>query len=130
MEIVYLSSSLIAFCHNRSCPDIYFDIESLVKVNRWSADNNQSGFSRQTRNVHTVICLSLHAGWPPFGYESIGHEQLTALEQGKAFRHRYDWWCPIEPCPNWMLPSTRVSTPTTAISSSFYRPKHRLLHNA
>jgi len=25
------------------------------------SNNNQSGFSRQRRNVHTIICLSLHA---------------------------------------------------------------------
>jgi len=31
-------------------------------------------------------------GWPPFGYESIEHEPLTALEQWKASRHLSLWF--------------------------------------
>jgi len=42
------------------------------------SNSNQSGFSRQRRNVHTIICLSLHACLYPHHY----HQQSILYVDG------------------------------------------------
>jgi len=43
-------------------------------------NNNQLGFSRQRRNIHTIICLSLHACLYPHYY----HQQSILCIDGET----------------------------------------------